>query len=481
MSHDDLIIAANTMWVVLAGCLVLFMQAGFALLEAGLTRMKNAGHIAGKNLLTFSVCALVYWAIGFGIAFGDGGSSVAGIVGTSGFLPDFHSLLAVGSEPFSFFGRIPAAAGWFFQVVFAGVSLAIVWGAMAERAKLWVYIAFGAAFTVIYSVVSHWIWHADGWLFALGMQDFAGSTVVHFQGALAALAGAILLGPRIGKFSTDGRANAIPGHNLVFAVVGALILWFGWFGFNAGSTLGVENGGTGFFAYVALTTNLGAAAGLMGGLVAAWRMFGKPDVAMMLNGVIAALVAITAACGFVAPWAAVIIGFVAGFIAIGAIPLVEKMGVDDPIGAVAVHGLAGVWGTLATGIFAAPSLAKNLATGQGGLVYTGSFHQLGVQALGLLAVGAFSFSASFGVLWTLKAIWGIRVDPSVETEGLDMHEHGMWGYAEMFMPVPGGYGTEAPHPMRHMEAAADIDIQPARVSTSDANDAQPVQRVAPAS
>ena len=258
MPNKDLLIAANTIWVVLAAILVMFMQAGFAFLEAGLTRMKNAAHIAGKNILIFAVCSLVYYAVGFGIAFGDGNS----FIGTSGFFPSSNELLAIGQAPYSFFTGIPAASGYLFEVVFAGVSLAIVWGAMAERAKLWVYPAFGVVFTLIYSVTSHWIWHAGGWLFGKGMQDFAGSTVVHYQGALAALAGALLLGPRIGKFGRDGRANPIPGHNMPYAVLGTIILWFGWFGFNPGSTLGVVTGDRiGYFGYVALTTNIAAAAG----------------------------------------------------------------------------------------------------------------------------------------------------------------------------------------------------------------------------
>jgi Amt family ammonium transporter len=440
MSKHDLLVGMSTIWVVITAVLVMFMQAGFAFLEAGLTRMKNAGHIAGKNVLIFALCSLVYWAVGFGIAFGHGN----GLFGTEGFVPSANTLLMVGKAPFAFFGGIPGAAGYLFEVVFAGVSLAIVWGAMAERAKLWVYFVFGALFTVIYSVTSHWIWHAGGWLFSLGMQDFAGSTVVHYQGALAALAGAILLGPRIGKFGHDGRANPIPGHNMPYAVLGTLILWFGWFGFNPGSTLGVITGHhLGFFAYVALTTNLAAAAGALGGIFTAWIVLKKPDVSMMLNGVIAALVAITAASGFVAPWAAIVIGFFAAVVAVVAVPLVERIGIDDPIGAVAVHGLAGVWGTLATGIFALPSLASSLATGSGGLLYTGSFHQLGVQALGLAAVGTFTFSASFGCLWTMKRLWGIRVEEHVETAGLDVSEHGMWGYPEFYIPVPGGYGTES--------------------------------------
>src|ERR671936_2890510 len=253
MKNTDLLLAANTLWVVVAAVLVMFMQAGFAFLEAGLTRMKNAAHIAGKNVLIFGICSLVYWAVGFGIAFGDGN----GIVGTHGFAPSANELLAIGKAPYSFFAGIPGATGYLFEVVFAGVSLAIVWGAMAERAKLWVYFAFGAAFTLIYSVVSHWIWHSSGWLYSLGMQDFAGSTVVHYQGALAALAGALLLGPRIGRFGKDGRAHPIPGHNMPYAVLGTIILWFGWFGFNPGSTLGVVSGERlGYFGYVALTTNV---------------------------------------------------------------------------------------------------------------------------------------------------------------------------------------------------------------------------------
>src|SRR5947208_12960830 len=231
------------------------------------------------------------------------------------------------------------------------------------------------------------------------MQDFAGSTVVHYQGALAALAGALLLGPRIGKFGRDGRANPIPGHNMPYAVLGTIILWFGWFGFNPGSTLGVITGDKlGYFGYVALTTNLAAASGAVGGIVAAWLILRKPDISMMLNGVLAALVAITAASGFVAPWAAVTIGAGSGLIAVFGVIAVERVGIDDPIGAVAVHGMSGVWGTLACGLFAVPVLAHNLATGHKGLVYGGGFHQLGVQSLGLVAVGAFTFGTSFGCL-----------------------------------------------------------------------------------
>ena len=273
---------------------------------------------------------------------------------------------------------------------------------MAERAKLWVYFVFGVSSRSIYSIVSHWIWSPHGWLFSKGMQDFAGSTVVHYQGALAALAGALLLGPRIGKFGTDGRANPIPGHNIPYAVLGTLILWFGWFGFNPGSTLSVDFGGVRLLRLRRADDEHRGGRGRARRRLTAWLVLKKPDISMMLNGVIAALVAITAASGFVAPWAAIVIGLVSGFIAVVGVIFVERIGIDDPIGAVAVHGMSGVWGTLATGLFAVPHCSREAGNGTGGLVYTGSFHQLGVQALGLAAVGGFTFTASFGGLWVLK-------------------------------------------------------------------------------
>jgi Amt family ammonium transporter len=439
MTTEQLAIATSTVWVVVAAILVMFMQAGFAFLEAGLTRMKNVGHIAAKNVLIFALASIVYFLVGFGLAFGDGGN---GFVGGSGFLPSIDELLTVGQAPFSWFSAIPAAAGYLFEVVFCAVSLAIVWGAMAERTKLWVYFAFGAVFTIIYSVVSHWIWSPDGWLFSKGMQDFAGSTVVHYQGALAGLAGALLLGPRIGKF-VDGKANAIPGHNMAFTTLGVIILWFGWFGFNPGSTLSVDLGGVGFFAYVALNTNLAAAAGVLGAVLTSWIVIKKPDLSMMLNGAVAALVAITASCAFVAPWGAIVIGLVAGAIVVLGVLAVERVRIDDPIGAIAAHGMAGVWGTLSLGFLALPSQAESLATGTAGLLYGGGPHQLGVQLLGLVAVGVFTFTASFTVLWLMKRTFGIRTDAEAETAGLDVSEHGMWGYPEFYIPVPGGYGTDS--------------------------------------
>jgi Amt family ammonium transporter len=466
MTRAELGIAASTIWVVVAAVLVMFMQAGFAFLEAGLCRMKNVGHIAAKTVLVFGIAGVVYYLVGFGIAFGDDGN---GFVGGSGFFPSIDELLAVGQAPFSWFAAIPGAAGYLFEVVFAGVALAIVWGAMAERTKLWVYFAFGAYFVLVYSIVSHWIWSPDGWLFSKGMQDFAGSTVVHYQGALAALAGALLLGSRLGKFDRDGRPNAIPGHNMAYVTVGVLILWFGWFGFNPGSTLSVDFGGIGFFAYVALTTNIAAACGVIGACLASWLKLGKPDVSMMLNGAIGALVAITAACAFVSPWAAIVIGLFAGVIAVFGALLVERARIDDPVGAIAVHGFSGIWGTLSLGLFALPSQAESLATGTGGFVYTGRLDQLGTQALGLLAVGAFTFTASFAGLWLMKKTFGIRVEDKVETAGLDVSEHGMWGYPEFYIPVPGGYGTEAHgHLTAHVQGHAGRLPVPAAVHQQSA-------------
>src|SRR5256714_312844 len=302
-----------------------------------------------KALLVFVADASIAGSIASTIADAarSGNESGDGIVWTS----------SVGQKPFDWFSEIPGAAGYLFEVVFAGVSLAIVWGSMAERAKLWVYFVFGVYFTLVYSIVSHWIWSPHGWLFAKGMQDFAGSTVVHYQGALAALAGALLLGPRIGKFGHDGRANPIPGHNIPYAVLGTLILWFGWFGFNPGSTLSVDFGGFGYFAYVALTTNIAAATGAVAGMLVAWLKLGKPDISMMLNGALGALVAIPAASGFVAPWAAIVIGLGSGMIAVFGVIFVERFGIDDPIGAVAVHGMSRGRGTPPRGLFPVPPLA----------------------------------------------------------------------------------------------------------------------------
>ncbi|MGB8956689.1 MAG: ammonium transporter [Tumebacillaceae bacterium] len=428
----DLLTSMNTVWVMLAFLLVFFMQAGFALLEAGATRMKNAGHIAGKNVLSFAIASLVFWAVGFALSFGDGNS----FFGTTGWFVDVSDPQA--SDGFSALGfsSIPLAAKFLFQLVFAGVSLAIMWGGIAERAKLIVYFVFGALFIgAIYPVIAHWVW-GGGWLAELGMQDFAGSTVVHLQGGVAALVGALLLGPRIGKYNKDGTTNLIPGHNTVYSVLGVIILWFGWFGFNAGSTLSAEGD---FFTYIALTTNLAAAAGAVAALLTAWMVLGKPDIGYMLNGVLAALVAITASCAFVKPWAAVVIGALAGIFMVFSVLFFDRVAkVDDPVGAFSVHGVAGIWGTLSTGFFAAPDLVEKTGIGKPGLFYGGGLAQLGVQALGLVASFAFVFAASFIVMYAIKKTVGLRITREEEVIGLDISEHGASGYPEQ-LPHGGTY------------------------------------------
>ena len=275
------------------------------------------------------------------------------------------------------------------------------------------------------------------------MQDFAGSTVVHYQGALAGLAGAILLGPRLGKYGSDGKPNAIPGHNMAFTTLGVIILWIGWFGFNPGSTLSVDFGGVGFFAYVALTTNIAAAAGVLGAVITSWLVVKKPDLSMMLNGAIAALVAITAACAFVSPWAAIVIGFVSGIIVVLGSLLVERVGIDDPVGAMAAHGMSGIWGTLSLGLFAVPEAREEpRRPGRAASSTAAASTRWGRRRSASLAVGAFTFTASFLILFLFKITFGIRTHSEDEQMGLDVSEHGMWGYPEFYIPVPGGYGSE---------------------------------------
>jgi Amt family ammonium transporter len=427
-------IAVDTIWVVVAAVLVMLMQAGFAMLECGFSRAKNAGHTAMKNLLVFAVASLAFWAVGFGICFGTGNA----LIGMSGWFLDVAADKI--NEVFASlsFSSVPLGAKYLFQVVFCAVSLAIVWGGMAERTKLIVYLVFGAIFSaLIYPVVGHWIW-GGGWLSGLGMQDFAGSTVVHLQGASAALAGAILLGPRIGKYTKDGKPNAILGHNMPLVILGTIILWFGWFGFNPGSTLSALSPEPGYFAYVALTTNLAAAAGVLAGLLIAWWVIGNPDMTMAANGALAALVAITASCAFVDPWAAVVIGAGAGTIAVLGVLIIERLKIDDPVGAVSVHGMAGIWGTLANGLFATPERVKLLAVGQPGLFYGGGLHQLFVQAVGVAAAFAYVFVASLIVFTALKLTIGLRVSAEDEIEGLDMSEHGILGYPEQSHRLPAG-------------------------------------------
>jgi ammonium transporter, Amt family len=424
---NDALIAVDTVWVVVAAVFVLLMQAGFLLLEIGFSRQKNVGTVVPKVLGNLSIAALCYWAVGFALAFGGAGW----FAGTHGFFLDTTNSAAFPAMAFSD-ATVPSK--FFFQFVFCAVSLAIVWGTTLERIKFGAYLIYAVVFSsLIYPIISHWIF-GGGWLQAnFGMQDFAGSTVVHLIGATGAFAALLLLGPRQGKYGPDGKPNVIPGHSMPFVGLGVIILWFGWFGFNPGSTLQAVGGR---FADVVVVTNLAAAAGVVGSMAAIYLVTRTFDIGMTGNGAIAALVAITAPSGYVEFWAAPIIGFVAGLIVVGGVILIDRR-LDDPVGALSSHGLAGIWGTLSCGLFTSSRLAELNGVGQGGLVYTGSFHQLGVQALGVAAAFASVFTISFLVFFVIKATYGLRVKPEEERYGLDIVEHGMWGYPEQFMPVPG--------------------------------------------
>jgi ammonium transporter, Amt family len=423
----DAIPAIETVWVMVAAILVMFMQVGFLFLEVGFSRMKNAGTIVPKVLANFSIAALCYWAVGFALAFGGTGW----FAGTEGFFLDTTN---GDLFPAMSFSAAAVPAKFFFQFVFCAVSLAIVWGTTIERIKFGAYLIYAVVFSsLIYPIISHWIF-GGGWLQAnFGMQDFAGSTVVHLIGATGALAALLLLGPRQGKYGNDGSPNVIPGHNMPLVGLAVFVLWFGWFGFNAGSTLGAIGLR---FADVAVVTNLAAAAGVIGALLASRAIVKTLDIGMAGNGAIAALVAITAPSGYVEFWAAPVIGFIAGVIVVGCIVAIDRL-LDDPVGALSAHGVAGIWGTLACGLFTSPRLAELNAIGEGGLFYTGSFEQLGVQALGVAAAFASVFTVSFLVFYAIKQTYGLRVSVEEERRGLDIVEHGMWGYPEQFMPVPG--------------------------------------------
>ena len=410
----DPIFLMNNVWIIICFTLVLLMQGGFILLEAGSTRMKNAGHIAGKTIFTVGAASLVFWAVGYGFIYGES----IGIVGFSDFFyGDFTSVV----------DGLAGSVDFIFQLAFAAIALTIAFGGFAERGKLSAYVVFAILFSAfIYPVVAHWIW-GDGWLGSLGKQDFAGSTVVHLTGAMAALAATIILKPRIGKYNKDGSANDLAGHNQVYTALGVLILWVGWFGFNGGSTLEVDGA---FFGYVALTTQLAAAAGAVAAMFIVSAISGKADIPTTLNGALAGLVAITASTAFVAPWAAVIIGLVAGFIVYFSMKFFDKAKIDDPIFALSVHGMAGIWGTLSTGFFATPELAA-MNGGLPGLLYGGGLTQLGVQTLGVVASGLYAFIASYIILKIMdKVMGGIRVTEEEEIIGLDVSEHGSYGYPE---------------------------------------------------
>ncbi|HEU4974314.1 MAG TPA: ammonium transporter [Baekduia sp.] len=435
----DAISRVDTTWVIVAALLVMFMQAGFAFLEIGFVRGKNAGSVIAKILTNFSISSIGWWIGGFALAFGGG----AKLAGDSGFFFSFdhtiHSGFAQGLYGDTVTG--PFAAFFFFQFVFCAVSLAIVWGTTLERIKFIVYPLYGLVFSIlIYPLIAHWIF-GGGWLASVGngVQDFAGSTVVHLSGATGAFAALLLLGPRRGKYGPDGKPRAIPGHNMPLFGLGVLILWLGWFGFNPGSTLGTADGR---FAEVVVVTNLAAAAGVLGAGLTIWFKQGKLDVGMCGNGAIAALVAITAPSGYVEFWAAPLIGLVAGVVVVYSVLLIDRR-LDDPVGALSAHGIAGIWGTLACGIFTSPRLAAYNGVGDAGLLYTGSFKQLGVQAVGVGAAFTAVFVLSFITFYVIKKTVGLRVEADMEEAGLDITEHGMYGYPEQFIPQPElvGYGA----------------------------------------
>ena len=414
---DSNAVAINTVWTLLAAFLVFFMQAGFAMVEAGFTRAKNAANIMMKNLMDFSIGSIAYWLVGFGIMFG---ASASGLFGTTGFfLSDANPGTNEGLWQFAF---------WIFQAVFAATAATIVSGSMAERTKFSSYLIYSVFITaIIYPVVGHWIW-GGGWLASKGMVDFAGSTVVHSVGGWAALAGALLLGPRLGKYNKDGSSNAIPGHNIPLASLGVFILWFGWFGFNAGSTTSGTNLS---IATISVTTCLAAAAAAITAMFTAWKRFGKPDTSMALNGALAGLVAITAGCAVVSPLSAIIIGAIAGILVVLSVEFIDKvLRIDDPVGAISVHGVCGAFGTLAVGLFAQSSYGNSSGVGDvNGLFFGGGLSLFVTQLIGVISVFVWVFGAAFVVFKIMKMTVGLRVSEEEELKGLDIGEHGMESYS----------------------------------------------------
>jgi len=394
---------ADYLWTLIAAALVFFMQAGFAMVESGFTRAKNAVNIMMKNLMDFSMGSLAFWAIGFGLMFGV---TSTGWFGTSGF---FLSDFSPGEDPW-------VLAFWMFQVVFAATAATIVSGAMAERTKFSGYLVYSVFVSaLIYPIFGSWAWgslyEGAGWLEGLGFIDFAGSTVVHSVGGWIALAGAIVLGPRLGKYTKDGKVRPIPGHNLPLAALGVFILWLGWFGFNPGSTTAANKD----IAMIFVNTNLSAAAGAVFAMFTAWIKFKKPDVGMSLNGALAGLVAITSPCATVTPLSSVVIGAIAGIVVVLSVLFFDKIKVDDPVGAISVHGVCGAWGTIAAGIFNIGGTTAKI---------------IGVQVLGVGACFVWAFGAGLVLFKLIDITIGLRVSPEEEAEGLDYGEHGANAYPD---------------------------------------------------
>lgn len=428
---QSLRVGMDTLWVSIAAFLVFFMNAGFCMLETGFCRQKNAVNVLAKNLIVFAISTVAFWAIGFALMFGDGN----GFIGTNGwFLSGADNSPATGDAYQGVFSAlnwtgVPLGAKFLFQLVFAGTAATIVSGAVAERIKFVDFLIFSLLLVgIVYPITGHWIW-GGGWLAKAGFWDFAGSTVVHSVGGWAALMGAAFLGPRLGKYQ-NGVSVAMPGHNMSIATLGTLILWLGWFGFNPGSTMAV----TPSIAHIALTTNLAGSVGGIAATITAWLYLGKPDLSMIINGVLAGLVGITASCAFVSlPWAAVI-GLIAGVIVVFSVTFFDRIKIDDPVGATSVHLVCGIWATLAVGLFAeGPGGALNLyEDGLGpvrGLLLGGGFQQTLSQLIGIVSVGGITVLLSTIFWLALKATLGIRVSAEEEIQGLDISEHGMEAYS----------------------------------------------------
>jgi Amt family ammonium transporter len=437
----------NSLWVIVAGMVVMFMQAGFMFLEIGFSRQKNAGTVVAKILTNFSICAVCWYFVGFAFAFGAEKHGLGGLIGTKGFmLNNFGD--PTTAFPVMGLSNATVESKFFFQFVFAAVSLAIVWGSTLERIKFGVYVIYAIVFSsVIYPIGAHWVFgggflQAGDWLGTgiVGMQDFAGSTAVHLIGATGAFAVLLLLGPRKGKYGADGKPRAIPGHNMPLFGLAVMVLWLGWFGFNPGSTLNVQDGR---FPEIVLVTNLAAACGVLGSLFMSRAMQKTLDIGMCGNGAIGALVAVTAPSGYVELWAAIPIGLVAGLLIPPCVLWIDKK-LDDPVGVLTAHGICGVWGTFSCGLFTSPRLAQYNAFGDpaGGLVYSGSFSQLIAQVVGFTVAFTFVFAMSYATFFIIKQTYGLRVTEDEEDAGLDISEHGMYGYPEAFIPPAEliGYG-----------------------------------------
>ena len=402
------VVGLDTLFVLISAFLVFLMQAGFGMLEAGFIRAKNTCNILTKNFLDYCMASIGFFVFGYAIMFSEGNQ----FFGTSGFL-------MVGAESGA---DVSLWAFWLFQAAFCGAAATIVAGGMAERMKFPAYLAYSFIISsFIYPIVGHWTW-GGGWLAQLNFFDFAGSTVVHLTGGATALVGAIILGPRLGRFNADGTANAIPGHSVPLASLGVFILWFGWFGFNPGSALAVGDGE--LISLIAINTNLAAAAGAVTTTFLSWTLFGKPDLFFTMNGALAGLVSITAPCAIVSPASAIWIGVTGGFVIVLGERLMNIIKVDDPCGAFPVHGLCGIWGTLTVGLWG----REEFGLANEGLFYGGGFEQLGIQALGTFASGLFVFISMGAVFIAIRAVLGLRVDRMEEIRGLDMNEHGMESY-----------------------------------------------------